>query len=263
MKMTYPKLTFVACAFFTMGLLIGCGSSGDSGDSAEGNATTEMESEPEASEPEMTEVTVYCLYDKLSIRDDAGRDAKWLASMNLGEKVTFTGELKEDAAQDNREYAKIRLSDGKEGWAPTNLLLMEGSIAVTLDEVSMYDRPDLLTKNSKAIPRMTIVGVYNGQDDWTEIKGIPQGESWYTSGWTKSPRVSDDAEDIAAALMIARALGEEDATKKQEALESVVSDFSNSVFAVDASEMLADMMTGDMDAEEGMEEVMEDEESEM
>ncbi|MEL6534193.1 MAG: hypothetical protein AAFQ98_02215 [Bacteroidota bacterium] len=261
MKMTYPKLTFVACAFFVMGLLIGCDSSSESNGSADNDASAETESDPVADEPTVTETTVYCLYDKLSIRDDAGRDAKWLASMNLGEKVTFTGETKEDAAQDNREYAKIRLSDGQEGWAPTNLLLMEGSLAVTLDEVSMYDRPDLLTKNSKGIPRMTIVGMYNGQDDWTEIKGIPEGETWYTSGWTKSPRVSDDAEDIAAALMIARAMAEEDADKKKEALESVVSDFSNSVFAVDASEMLVEM-----DAEGGEEmegEMMEEEEGEM
>ncbi|HAA18765.1 MAG TPA: hypothetical protein DCR93_33765 [Cytophagales bacterium] len=258
--MTYPKLTFVACAFFVMGLLIGCGSSSESTGTAEGEPSAEMEAEPEASTPQVTETTVYCLYDKLSIREDAGRDAKWLAAMNLGEKVTFTGELKEDAAQDNREYAQIRLSDGKVGWAPTNLLLMEGSIAVTLDDVSMYDRPDLLTKNSKGIPRMTIVGMYNGQDDWTEIKGIPQGETWYTAGWTKSPRISDDAEDIAAALMIARAMGEEDADKKKEALESVVNDFSNSVFAVDASEMLVKMAS---DEGEEMEEEPMEEEGEM
>lgn len=240
MKMSYPKLTLIATAFFLLGLNLGCDSK--SGPSNEGETSEDAsEMTDPVMEPVHSETTVYCLYDNLSIREEGHAKGKWLASMRLGEKVTFTGETAIDSANKNREYVKVRLSDGKEGWAPENLLLMEGSIAVTLEEISLFDRPDLLTKNSNSIPRMVIVGTYNEQGEWKEIKGIPHDKEWYTSGWTKAPQLSMAEENIAAALMMTRAMKEEDLEKKGELLRGIVNDFSNSVFVVDANEMIVEL----------------------
>ena len=92
MKMTYPKITFVASAFFLLGLIIGCDSSSDSAGSDASGAETATEVET-PSEPEVMETTAYCFYNKVSIRSASGKSkGDWLATMNLGEKVTFLGE---------------------------------------------------------------------------------------------------------------------------------------------------------------------------
>ena len=263
--MKYSKLTFVATTFFLAGLFIGCNSGGNSG--SEGDNTTDSVADQSSMGDPMTDMepkTVYCLYNNNSVREEPHSQGKYMTALRLGETVTFLGEVAYDSAKDMREYIKIELSDGKQGWCTRNLMLMEGTLAVTLEEVSMFNRPDLLTKNDKTIPRMVIVGLYNPKDDWTEIKGIPPGETWYTSGWTKSPRVSTDEEDIAAAYMISQALSMDDDEKMKEALESALSTFSNSEFAVDASELLVEMAeAAEMELDEAIDgaidEVMEEE----
>ena len=259
---TLPKLTFVASAFFLLGLIIGCDGGSSSSEANGGDSTATTDAEPMASSPSMEEKTVYCLYDRASVRQEPKGKGKWLTGMNLGEKVTFTGKTAVDSASDNRAYVQVRLSDGTEGWAQENIMLMEGEIAVSLNEVRIFQRPDLVATTDKSIPRRTIVGLTNkNEENWMEVSGIPAGETWYTSGWTKSPNVSYEEEDLAAALLLNRAIEEKDEEKQIEALQNVVSTFPNSVFAVDASELIAELEMAEepmMDEEEMMDEEMEE-----
>ena len=56
-----------------------------------------------------------CLWPKVGLRDKPGRkDTKYLTTIYFGETVALLDEKKK--AEDDKEYLKVRLSDGSEGW---------------------------------------------------------------------------------------------------------------------------------------------------
>lgn len=172
-----------------------------------------------------------CLLDKLSVREQPKAKAKWVTSMSLGEKVYFTGEKHTDSVS-NKEYCKVKLIDGKEGWARSPFLAINGKVGAMTKVANVYKRPDLLTKTETKYSPMDIIAVIGTQDDWAHVKGKRADGKYIEEVWVKSNNISDKPVDIATAKFASLAMAKGDMTDRIKALEEIVnnSDFSDSSF---------------------------------
>lgn len=177
-------------------------------------------------------VSAVCIWDNLSVRDTPSSKGKWLTSISIGELLELNGEVAVDSADNNREYVKVTLADGKEGWTQ-KLLVVEGGVsAVFAQDAPIYKRPDLLTKSDKNFAWMDIVAVKNLQDEWAEVVGKRKDGTWIETGWVKKESLSTTQVDIATAKFSQLALAETDVEKRKVALTSIVEnpDFASSTF---------------------------------
>lgn len=172
-----------------------------------------------------------CLLDKLSVREEPKAKAKWVTSMSLGEKVYYTGETHTDSVS-KKEYSKVKLIDGKEGWARSPFLAINGKVGAMTKTANVYKRPDLLTKTDTKYSPMDIIAVIGTQDDWAHVKGKRAEGKYIEEVWVKSNNISNKSVDIATAKFASLAMGKGDMTERIKALEEIVSnsDFSDSSF---------------------------------
>ena len=172
-----------------------------------------------------------CLYDKLSIRDKPSKDGKWMTSMSLGEKVTFTGEEVLDSVS-KRKYCKVTLTDGKEGWTRSDLMAINGEVGAMKEAATVYKRPDLLTKTENKFSPMDIVAIMATQDDWVQVKGKRAEGKYIEESWIKSSNISNASVDIATAKFATMAMNKPSMTERIKALEELVnnSDLATSSF---------------------------------
>lgn len=180
---------------------------------------------------EIKEAKAICLYDNLSIRDKPSQKGKWLASMSLGETITFTGEEVVDSIS-KRKYCKIKLTDGKEGWTRTDLIAVNGKVGTLKDEAVVYKRPDLLTKTDKKYSPMDIIAIIVTDGEWLQVKGKRATGKYIEEGWIKSSNISNSSVDIATAKFAGMAINKPSMTEKIKALQEVTnnSDLSTSSF---------------------------------
>lgn len=172
-----------------------------------------------------------CILDKLSIRDTPGRKGKWLASMSIGEQITYTGEKVIDSIS-KKEYSKVKLIDGKEGWTRSDFVVVGGKVGAMLDEAVVYKRPDLLTKTSKKYSPMDIIAVVTTQGEWIKIKGKRRNGKYVEEAWIKSSNISETPVDIATAKYATMALLKGNNADKIKELREITnnSDLSSSKF---------------------------------
>ncbi len=187
------------------------------------------------------ELAAVSIWDKVSVRETPDQKGKWLTSLSIGETLVFLNERKSDATDDNKEYMKVRLNDGKEGWTRSDFVIPEAQAAVFIEETYVYKRPDLLTKSGDAFSQMDIVAVIETQDDWLKVKGKRSEGKWIDEGWIKASNLSLEAVDIATAKFSKAALANEDEAKRQTAILDIVgnNDLSSSVFIADLQKMIA------------------------
>ncbi|CAM1342919.1 SH3 domain-containing protein [Tenacibaculum amylolyticum] len=172
-----------------------------------------------------------CLLDKLSVRETPTAKGKWITSMSLGEKVYFTGEKHTDSVS-KKDYYKVKLIDGKEGWSRSTFLAVDGKVGVMLKDANVYKRPDLLTKTDTKYSPMDIIAVVGTQDDWAHVKG-KRGEGKYIEEvWVKAANISEKSVDIATAKFAGLAMNKETMTERIQALQEIVdnADFADSSF---------------------------------
>lgn len=172
-----------------------------------------------------------CLLDKLSVRETPSAKGKWITSMSLGEKVYFTGEKSVDSVT-KKDYFKVKLIDGKEGWSRAPFLAVNGKVGVINKSASIYKRPDLLTKTEEEFSPMDIVAVIGNQDDWINVKGKRATGKYIEEVWIKSNHISNKQVDVATAKFASMAMTKPTMTERIEELQKVVenSDFSESIF---------------------------------
>ncbi|TYP97508.1 SH3 domain-containing protein [Tenacibaculum adriaticum] len=182
-----------------------------------------------------------CLLDKLSVRETPNAKGKWITSMSLGEKVIFTGAETTDSIS-KKQYYKVKLVDGKEGWTRSSFLVVDGKVGVMLAEVSIYKRPDLLTKTENKYSPMDIIAVISTQDEWINVKGKRADGKYIEEGWIKSSNISENPVDIATAKFAITALSKESMTDRIEALQEIVnnSDLATSSFIGVLNEKIKD-----------------------
>jgi hypothetical protein len=201
-----------------------------------------------ASDSSGAEQFAVCIWDKAILKDAPEEKGKYLTSLSLGEKCTYLDDEKEDnSGAKPVKYVKIKLQDGKEGWANSDLVIINSTPAVFVQNTEMYSRPDLLTKTGKSFSKMDIIAVKSTQNDFVEVVGKRKDGKWIETGWVKPANLSYTDVDIAVAKFAGKALAIEDNAKRLEALNEIInnSDLKESVFINE----LAGIVSADQDIE--------------
>lgn len=192
-----------------LALLVILGSCGSSGNEPKKEKQTE----------EIAEVnTIVCLWDQVPVREEPQRSGRWLSALNLGETVEDMGESSIDEADNNRNYFKIRLSDGTLGWAP-DYGLVKGEAAAIATQTMVNRRPDLLTATNVELSPMEFVVISERAGDWVEVIG----ERKQKRGWIEARHVVTDREEVAIAVLARKNVftnNQLDFTKLESFLES-------------------------------------------
>jgi len=177
------------------------------------------------------EQSAICLIDNLSIRETPSKKGKWLAAMSLGEKVTYTGEEILDSVS-KKQFCKVKLIDGKEGWTRASLMGINAEVGVMKDEVVVYKRPDLSTITEKKYSPMDIVAILDQKEEWIHVKGKRTEGEYIEEGWIKSSNISKTSADIAVARLAGIAMNKSSMTERINALQKITSnsDMSESSF---------------------------------
>jgi hypothetical protein len=182
-----------------------------------------------------------CIWDNIPLKETSGKEGKWLASVNLGEKCMYLDNSREETNGEKKtKYLKIRLQDGKEGWVQSDFIVLDGKPGVIIQDAVVYSRPDLLTKTDKSFSRMDIIGVKEPQNNFIEVAGKRKAGKWIEKGWVKEPNISYSEVDIAVAKYAAKALAIADKEKREAAVKEIVDnkDLQESVFITDLKNLL-------------------------
>jgi len=184
-------------------------------DDSQSNEVSNTSSMDESSDEEIS--NAICLWPKVGLRDQPGRkNAKYLTTIYFGETVQFLNE--KEQADDDKEYIKIRLSDGTEGWVYEYLFAIGGKLSVVKNAFEIYKRPDIMTFEGKKLEPMDMIVVSEAeQDGWYEAIGFKKEKK----GWIQSidPLLMDDI-NIKMGILYWRAL-EKNGVKKYELLENI------------------------------------------
>jgi hypothetical protein len=183
-----------------------------------------------------------CVWDRTPVKDTPDEKGKWLASLNLGEKCTYLDDTEEvNNGTKTTTYYKIKLLDGKEGWAQSDLVILNSRPAVFIQNADIYSRPDLLTKTTNLFTKMDIVAVKSTQNGFVEIVGKRKEGKWIEKAWVKEANLTYTDVDIAVAKFAVKAIELTDKTKRMEAINTILnnSDLSSSVFITDLKSIVS------------------------
>ncbi len=154
-----------------------------------------------------------CLWEKLSVREKPADDAKYLTSINLGERIDVLGKYQVDEKSDKKnEYALIKLSDDSQGWVQRRFIAENAYPAAITNETYIYKRADPLTRTNDKFYQFDVVAILDRDDDqeWFKVKGKPRGGSWFKEGWIKADNFTLGKKDIAYSVLAAAGISVED-----------------------------------------------------
>lgn len=172
----------------------------------------------QSSEEFETESYAICLWPKVGLRDNPGRkDAKYLTTIYFGEKVEFLDE--KQVAEDDKEYIKIKLSDGNEGWVYEHLFAIGGKLGIVNRQKELYKRPDIMTYVGEKLEPMDMVVIFDEeQEGWNEVVSLKKEKK----GWVQEETdIIQNELDVKLGILYWRAM-EEEGDKKYELLENII-----------------------------------------
>ena len=248
-------LLIMSISIFTFG----CGSNQSKESSNEDNEQIENEAQNDDvnANNEITEAPIVCLWSKVSVKKTPNAKGKWVATMYLGETATYKGLTETDTTvQKGKDYAKIELIDGTQGWVDLRFFAIDAKPAVIRESSKLYQRPDILTASKKEYDKMQFVVVTEEKGEWAKIKGKRAQDNWFTEGWVKANHITDNSIDVNVAILTNRAMAIADTAKKTEALQEIVnnSDLSGSIFITDINNLISDLSQSQEAVEEQVEE---------
>jgi len=170
-----------------------------------------------------------CIIEGASLWKTPGKGKdNWLSSLSLGEMVVWLNESKVDTADNNREYIKVGLSDGKIGWVSSYCVLKDAEAGAIKEDAPIYKRPDLLTITPKKLSSMDIVAVLQTKDGLSEIVG----ENQKNKGWVKSELITTNKEDVTVAILANKKFKENPKTPKEMLIKDIIENtpYPNSYF---------------------------------
>ena len=227
-------LGLLLIAIFTLS----CGGNG-SKDNDENDDTL---STSEAVQSAPADESAICLWSSLTLKETPDAKGKYKNTIYMGEKTIFLKETVIDSTdkKNKREYIKIRLSDGSEGWVQSNLMAVGAKTYVLRDKTKLYKRPDILSAGKDEFDKMQFVVVTEEQGEWAKVKGKKLSDGWFKEGWIKTDKLLDNDIDVTVAILAQRAMLKDTDEKKVEALQEIVdnSDFSSSIFVSDVQNLI-------------------------
>ncbi|MEM8848238.1 MAG: SH3 domain-containing protein [Bacteroidota bacterium] len=212
------KNTSVLILITLLTLLTSCGDKSKSETNNDKQSSETQNSSGDNTEEEVEMVSAICLWPKVGLRDKPGRkNTKYLTTIYFGETVEFLNQKKQ--AEDNKEYIKIKLSDGTEGWAYEYLFSIGGKLGIVKKPFEIYKRPDIMTFEGKKLNPMDMVVLSETtQQDWFNVVGFKKEKK----GWIQNiDNLLLDDTNIKMGILYRRALDETE-TKKYDLLENIV-----------------------------------------
>ncbi len=177
------------------------------------------------------------LSDKAAVRAEPDSKGSVLTSLSMAEQVEWLGDSAIDAKNPKKVYYKVRMTDGKEGWVNTWQLAAPAQIAVLLEKVAIYKRPDQATASGKSIAAAELVAAVGAKDgDWVELITMNRTQR----GWALRPGYSSDPVELMAAGMVRKVRAIKDATKRATALQEL--NANSTVTASRVYELLKDSL---------------------
>ncbi len=222
--------------------------------SCKGKEASNEEKAEETATKVVAEKTDAVCIAAISLRKDPFRTKEnYLATINIGESVVYTGISKEDTTS-KKTYHRVELSDGKSGWAQSYGIITDAKPAAVVGKTPIYNRPDLVTKSSKELDVMNFVAIVGEKDDWIEIVSANRKKK----GWIPSKKVTTKTEDVATATLALSSLFDENGDMVVENVQTFLDElpYDNTQFKSYLQEML------DEKVEEAIEESIESYEAE-
>jgi uncharacterized protein YgiM (DUF1202 family) len=182
------------------------------------------------------------------VHDAPGDDGSYQTSLNVGETFTFLGETKEaENGGETREYSKVRLKGGSEGWVRSAFIANEATPAVLVREAALHERPTPMASTDKVFQPMDVIAILEEEDGWIEVRGKRQAANWIESGWIRPDAVSKKETDVAVAALRKKAMAKETPSAQRKALKRVVDNpsFQESVFIDSLRTQLDSLATAD------------------
>lgn len=232
------KLKFYAMLLLTLAFLSGCGGSdaGSEGGDSSGASSSSAEGEADIDDANSAVST----WDGHSLREEADKGSKWLASVSFGEKVELLGDSKE-GPDGKYTFENVRLLDGKEGWVRDDLIHKGGKYGVVTKMSQIYKRPSVSNITDKSVDRGTLVVIKQNSDEFVEFIAQNDKSNNRQRGWVLgNSAISSDEIDIAVAVMINKAKAEKVPAKRKQTLETITGNdaYQNSTFYQTAVDML-------------------------
>lgn len=179
-----------------------------------------------------------------SLKSESGSKGKWLASVSFGEKMTLLGEMENDG---KRDYEKVRLLDGKEGWIRGDLIAKGATMAAVKTDAQIYKRPSISNITDDVVAMGSLVVVKQKKEEFSEFIARNDAANKRKRGWVLgSNALTTNETDIAAAVMLGKAMAEKNPVKRKEKLDQFVnnSSFASSAFMAKAEALRAEADAG-------------------
>jgi uncharacterized protein YgiM (DUF1202 family) len=236
------KFQLILFSLFFAFAFAACGGSEDSGSSSNSGGGGTVESDEGGSsaggETKPAGNTALSTWEGHSLKKEPA--GKWVASITFGEEMTLLGET-ETAEKDKREYEKVRLLDGKEGWVRGDLISKGSKLAALKADAQIYKRPSISNITDNTVGMGELVVIKQEIEEFSEFVSRNDASNNRKSGWLLgSKSLTSNETDIAASVMLGKAMAEKNPIKRKTKLEQIVNNdmFSGSIFLSHAQAML-------------------------
>lgn len=176
------------------------------------------------------------VWDKISTRSEPSRKSSSTTLLSLGESFLYLDTFAIDSSYNNTKFLKARLSDSSIVWVYDFASVLNAKPVAITNEVPLYMRPDLLTITEKRMNSMEITAITEEWDNWIKVVG----EKKEKEGWIKKEYITNNAIDLAFALLAKRKLEEQNPEQKIKNLEDLLENnpYPNSIFIAELRKRL-------------------------
>jgi uncharacterized protein YgiM (DUF1202 family) len=207
---------FAILAFSSCG---GSASENSNGDDEGGE--TDVETLPDIDDANLALST----WEGHSVRTMSGAGGEWVATVTFGEKLELLGETEKDA-KSQKDFTKVRLLDGKEGWVRADMIHTGGELAVIREESQIYSRPGISNIKDEVVAPGTLIIIIGNNEEFVEFTARNSGNN-RQKGWMLGARgYSTDAIDISVGIMYRKALDEKLPEKRSAKLQAILDNSS-------------------------------------
>lgn len=178
----------------------------------------------------------FVLLNNASVFKDKGMgNLDWQETVTVGDKVTILGgvvKAKYNGAE--REYYKVKLSTGKEGFIRSNLLGVGGTLGVVkADSSFVYSEPRDVKITDRTIGRAQLVVVLKdgATDSFIAVSGYDEGKDLpFTGVFVNRSDVSINDVDVNAIVLLTVAKAQKNATIRKNLLTVAATKYPTSLF---------------------------------